>query len=81
MIAQFDAKSPADEIASGVDLMGERCLVTRVSSGIGLETPVALVSRSAGLVGAVRDRGKSEEATSSIRDVASQNYTQWPNLL
>ena len=81
MIAQFGAKYPADEIACGVDLMGERCLVTGVSSGIGLETPRALVSHGAGLVGAVTDRAKAEEATSSIRDVASQSYTQWPNLL
>jgi NAD(P)-dependent dehydrogenase (short-subunit alcohol dehydrogenase family) len=81
MIAQFAAKSPADEIASRVDLKRKRCLVTGVSSGIGLETPRALVSHGAGVVGAVRDRAKAEEATSSIRDVASQSYTQWPNLL
>jgi NAD(P)-dependent dehydrogenase (short-subunit alcohol dehydrogenase family) len=81
MIAKFGAKSTADEIVSGVDLKGKRCLVTGVSSGIGLETARALVSHGACVVDAVGDRAKAEEATSSIRDVASQSYAQWPNLL
>lgn len=70
MTEKFGAKSTADEVLSGVDLTGRRFLVTGISSGIGLETARALVSRGANVVGAVRDIAKARSATSSVRDAA-----------
>jgi hypothetical protein len=52
MTAQFNAKSTADEVLASIDLRGKRFLITGASSGIGLETARALVSRGANVVGA-----------------------------
>lgn len=72
MTRMFDAKSTADEVLAGVDLEGTRFLVTGASSGIGLETARSLVAHGATVVGAVRNLGKAELATASIRATASQ---------
>ncbi len=72
MSDKFGAKSTADEVLSGVDLIGKRFLVTGASSGIGLETARALVAHGASVDGAVRDLAKAESATASVRDAASQ---------
>jgi NAD(P)-dependent dehydrogenase (short-subunit alcohol dehydrogenase family) len=72
MTEKFGAKSTADEVLSGVDLKGKRFLITGASSGIGLETARSLVSRGAGVVGAVRDLAKAEPATASVLDAAAQ---------
>lgn len=66
----FNAKSTADEVLSGMDLTGKRFLITGISSGIGLETARALVSRGASVVGAVRNLDKAQSATAVIRDIA-----------
>ncbi|WP_207478132.1 SDR family NAD(P)-dependent oxidoreductase [Arenibaculum pallidiluteum] len=72
MTEKFGARSTADEVLSGLDLKGKRFLITGTSAGIGLETARSLVSHGASVVGAVRDLGKAEAATASIRDAASQ---------
>ncbi len=68
MTEKFGAKSTADDVLAGADLYGIRILVTGASSGIGLETARALVSRGAAVVGAVRDLAKAESATASVRE-------------
>lgn len=66
----FGAKSTADEVLTNVDLSGKTYLLTGASSGIGLETARALVSRGASVIGTVRDHVKGEAATTAIRDAA-----------
>ena len=70
MTDKFDAKSTADEVLAGTDLTGRRYLITGVSSGIGLETARALVTRGASVVGSVRDVAKADAATAPVREVA-----------
>lgn len=72
MAEKFGAKSTADGVLAGVDLKGKRFLITGASSGIGLETAHSLVAHGAGVVGAVRDLVKAEQATVSVRDAAAQ---------
>jgi NAD(P)-dependent dehydrogenase (short-subunit alcohol dehydrogenase family) len=73
MTAQFNAKSTADEVLAGIDLRGKRFLVTGASSGIGLETARALVSRGANVVGAsVGGLAEAERATAAVREAASR---------
>lgn len=59
MTNNFGAKSTTDDILDGIDLTGKRYLVTGVSSGIGLETARALVSRGAKVVGTARNIKKA----------------------
>jgi NAD(P)-dependent dehydrogenase (short-subunit alcohol dehydrogenase family) len=72
MTNQFNSKSTADEVLAGVDLKGKRYLVTGVGSGIGRETARALAARGATVVGVVRDVGKAEPTTRTVRDAAAQ---------
>lgn len=72
MEIKFGSKSTADDVLSGVDLKAKRFLVTGVSSGIGLETARALISRGASVVGTARDLDKAESATAPLRDLAAQ---------
>lgn len=68
----FGAASTAAEVLAGVNLQGKRFFITGISSGIGLEAARSLVSRGASVVGTVRDLGKAEAATVSIREAAAQ---------
>jgi NAD(P)-dependent dehydrogenase (short-subunit alcohol dehydrogenase family) len=72
MTQALHAKSTADEVLSGVNLNGKRYLVTGSSSGIGLETARALAARGAGIVGAVRNIAKAEQAMAPVRNAAAQ---------
>jgi NAD(P)-dependent dehydrogenase (short-subunit alcohol dehydrogenase family) len=72
MTTKFDSKTTADQVLARSNLQGKRYLVTGVSSGIGLETARSLVARGATVVGTVRDLGKGELATASVRGAASQ---------
>ena len=68
----FDASSTTDEVLSGIDLRGERILVTGVSAGLGIETARALAAHGAHVVGTARDVAKAEAATAQVRkDAAS----------
>jgi NAD(P)-dependent dehydrogenase (short-subunit alcohol dehydrogenase family) len=62
----FDAESTADDVIRGVDLSGKRAVVTGGSSGIGLETALALASAGAQLTLAVRDPAAGAEAAGRI---------------
>lgn len=72
MTRTFDSTSTADDVLSGVNLAGKQYLVTGASSGIGLETARALVSRGASVVGAVLRPAQAEAATRPIRDTTSK---------
>ena len=67
----FDANSTTDEVLSGIDLRGERILVTGVSAGIGIETARALAAHGAHVVGTARDTAKAEAATAQVRQDAA----------
>ena len=67
----FDASSTTDDVLSGIDLRGERILVTGVSAGIGIETARALAAHGAHVVGTARDIAKAESATAQVRQDAA----------
>jgi NAD(P)-dependent dehydrogenase (short-subunit alcohol dehydrogenase family) len=68
----FGATSTTDEVLSGVNLRGQRILVTGVSAGLGIETARALAAHGADVVGAVRDLQKAKGATTQVaRDAAT----------
>ncbi len=69
-MTQFNAKSTTDDVLAGVDLSGQRFLVTGVSAGLGVETARALAAHGADVVGAARDLTKAEGATADVRDAA-----------
>src|SRR5579864_4163722 len=66
-IREFGATSTTDEVLSGVNLQGQRILVTGVSAGLGIETARALAAHGADVVGAARDLKKAEAATTRVR--------------
>ena len=67
----FDATSTTDDVLAGVDLSGQRILVTGASAGLGVETARALAAHGAQVVGAVRDLDKGQRATAVVRDQAA----------
>jgi NAD(P)-dependent dehydrogenase (short-subunit alcohol dehydrogenase family) len=73
MVDVFGATSTTDEVLSGVNLQGERILVTGVSAGLGIETARSLAAHGADLVGAARDLKKAEVATTQVRRDAAVN--------
>lgn len=73
MTQQFGATSTTDDVLKGLDLTGQRALVTGVSAGLGIETARALVARGAHVVGAARDLAKAKEATASVKAAAADS--------
>jgi NAD(P)-dependent dehydrogenase (short-subunit alcohol dehydrogenase family) len=67
----FGATSTTDDVLSGVNLKGKRILVTGVSAGLGVETARALAAHGAQVVGAARNLGKAEVATTQVRSAAA----------
>ena len=67
MTKLFGAESTTDQVLEGVDLSGERVLVTGVSAGLGVETARVLAAHGATVVGAARDFAKAERATEAVR--------------
>jgi NAD(P)-dependent dehydrogenase (short-subunit alcohol dehydrogenase family) len=67
------ATTTADEVLEGIDLHGQRMLVTGVSAGIGVETARALAARGAHVVGTARDLVKAEAATARVREDTAAN--------
>ncbi|MEU7612876.1 SDR family NAD(P)-dependent oxidoreductase [Micromonospora sp. NPDC049204] len=67
----FHARSTASEVVAGVDLSGQRAVVTGASSGIGVETARALASAGAEVTLAVRDIRAGERTAQDIGDGAS----------
>src|SRR6266851_6339429 len=73
MVEVFGATSTTEDVLSGVNLQGERILVTGVSAGIGVETARALAAHGAQVVGAARDLTKAEAATAKVLEDAAEN--------
>jgi NAD(P)-dependent dehydrogenase (short-subunit alcohol dehydrogenase family) len=65
------ATSTTEDVLAGVSLRGKRILVTGVSAGIGVETARSLAAHGAQVVGAARDLGKAQAATTQIREDAA----------
>jgi len=59
---KFGATSTTEDVLSGIDLSGQRVLVTGVSAGLGVETARALKAHGADVVGTARDLAKAERA-------------------
>jgi len=70
MTNAFGAESTTDAVLKGVDLKGKRILVTGASAGLGIETARVLAAHGADIVGAARDLGKAQAATSVVRSAA-----------
>jgi len=66
----FGATATAAEVIAGVDLAGQRAVVTGASSGIGQETARALASAGAEVTLAVRDLAAGEKAAAAIAAAA-----------
>ena len=62
MAKTFGFDSTTDEVLEGIDLSGQRVLVTGVSAGLGVETARALVAHGAEVVGTARDLAKARQA-------------------
>jgi NAD(P)-dependent dehydrogenase (short-subunit alcohol dehydrogenase family) len=67
----FGATSTTDDVLSGMNLKGQRILVTGVSAGLGVETARSLAAHGAQVVGAVRDLNKAKTATEQVRKDAA----------
>ena len=67
----FDETSTTEDVLGTLDLSGRRVLVTGLSSGLGIETARALVTRGAHVVGTARNLSKAQEATADVRQAAS----------
>jgi NAD(P)-dependent dehydrogenase (short-subunit alcohol dehydrogenase family) len=65
-MSDFGSHSTAEEVTEGIDLTGQRWLVTGVSSGLGYETARVLAMRGAHIVGAARTVEKAASALSSL---------------
>ena len=69
----FGATSTTEDVLAGIDLRGQRILVTGVSAGLGVETARSLAAHGAHVVGAARDLAKAEMATAQVRKDAATN--------
>jgi NAD(P)-dependent dehydrogenase (short-subunit alcohol dehydrogenase family) len=71
----YGAQTTTDELLEGRDLTGLRVLVTGASAGLGVETARALAAHGAGVVMAVRDLAKGEQAAQAVSDGAAPKAT------
>jgi NAD(P)-dependent dehydrogenase (short-subunit alcohol dehydrogenase family) len=62
----FGFASTAAEVVTGIDLSGQRAIVTGASSGIGIETARALAGAGADVTLAVRDTDAGDRAAADI---------------
>jgi NAD(P)-dependent dehydrogenase (short-subunit alcohol dehydrogenase family) len=67
----FGSESTTDEVLEGVDLSGQRVLITGASAGLGQETARAVVAHGGNVVLGVRDPDKGERATEPVRAAAA----------
>src|SRR2546423_7502062 len=66
IITACGAESTAMQVIAGIDLAGQRALVTGASSGIGVETARALASAGADVTLAVRDLAAGQRTAADI---------------
>jgi NAD(P)-dependent dehydrogenase (short-subunit alcohol dehydrogenase family) len=62
MVKTFGFESTTDEVLEGVNLSGQRVLITGVSAGLGVETARAVVAHGGTVVGTARDLQKARRA-------------------
>jgi NAD(P)-dependent dehydrogenase (short-subunit alcohol dehydrogenase family) len=65
-MADLGPESTSDEVLEGVDLTGQRILVTGASAGLGVETTRALAAHGASVTMAVRDLAKGAAAMDGV---------------
>jgi NAD(P)-dependent dehydrogenase (short-subunit alcohol dehydrogenase family) len=70
----FTAQSTAAEVVHGIDLTGQRVIVTGGASGIGIETARALAGAGAEVTLAVRNRAAGER---TARDITASWSRRW----
>lgn len=66
-MAEFGARTTADEVLEGTDLTGKTAFITGGYSGLGQETARAMAARGARVIIAGRDIGKADAAAQEIR--------------
>ncbi len=66
-MTSFDAESTTDDVLEGVDLAGQRYVVTGASTGLGEETTRAVAAHGASVTMAVRDPARGQAAADRIR--------------
>ena len=66
-MAEFGFESTTDQVIEGVDLTGQRAVVTGASSGLGVETARCLAGAGAAVTMVARDATKLEAAVSQVR--------------
>jgi NAD(P)-dependent dehydrogenase (short-subunit alcohol dehydrogenase family) len=69
----FGSESTTDEVLGGIDLSGQRVLITGASAGLGQETARALAAHGADVVLGVRDVAKGERAAEPVRAAAASS--------
>src|SRR3954452_14215803 len=67
----FGAESTTDEVLEGVDLSGERVLVTGASAGLGQETARAVAAHGGDVIMGVRDLEKGKAAAEPVLAAAA----------
>ena len=86
-MAAFGPESTTDDVLEGVDLTGQRILVTGASAGLGVETTRALAAHGASVTMAVRDLAKGAAAMEEVArracpapssTSASSTWPTWP---
>jgi NAD(P)-dependent dehydrogenase (short-subunit alcohol dehydrogenase family) len=66
--SEFSKHSTADDVIAGIDLSGQRAVVTGASSGIGIETARALASAGAEVTLAVRNVDAGRGVAASLEE-------------
>jgi len=69
----FDRNSTALDVIDGIDLTGQRAIVTGASSGIGIETARALAHAGAAVTLAVRDTDAGQHVAQDIAATTGNN--------
>ena len=70
----FNAESTAAEVVAGIDLNGQRVIVTGGASGIGIETARALAGAGAEVTLAVRDLAAGQRIAADITATTSNRH-------
>ena len=64
----FGHDTTTDEVLAGLDLLGQRALVTGATAGLGIETARALAAHGAAVTLTARDLIRGEQVAQTIRD-------------
>jgi NAD(P)-dependent dehydrogenase (short-subunit alcohol dehydrogenase family) len=70
----YSGQTTADEIVSGLDLAGQRMIVTGGASGIGVQTAASLARTGAEVTLAVRDVKAGEQVTEQIIETTGNKH-------